>query len=152
VVSFQDIDTLKRNLEQAQLYADALSDTARQAILVLDSNLRVTNANPAFYRNFGVSREEPRIAQFMNLGDKQWNIPQLRELLEKILTQQRNGGGLRSAPRLPHLGPRVMMLNARRIEPQPGQQLILLHLETRPARSSLTAHARGTMPTSLVPR
>jgi len=129
VVSFQDIDGLKRNLEQAQLYADAVSETAREAILVLDSNLRVTNANPAFYRNFEVSREETENRAIFELGDKQWNIPKLRELLEKILPNDGMVEDFEVRHDFPHLGPRVMMLNARRIEPQPGRQLILLHIE-----------------------
>ncbi|PYX28784.1 MAG: chemotaxis protein CheR [Acidobacteria bacterium] len=71
VISIQDIDTLKRNLEQAQLFADAISETSREAILVLDSNLRVTNANPAFYRNFEVSRDETENRAIYDLGGKQ---------------------------------------------------------------------------------
>jgi two-component system CheB/CheR fusion protein len=129
VVSFQDIDALKRNLEQAQVYADALSETAREAILVLDSNLRVTNANPAFYRNFGVSRDETENRPIYDLGDGQWNIPKLRELLEKILPNNGMVEDFEVRHDFPHLGPRVMMLNARRIEPQPGRQVILLHIE-----------------------
>ncbi len=129
VVSFQDIDALKRNLEQAQLYADAISETAREAILVLDSNLRVTNANPAFYRNFEVSRAETENRAIYDLGDKQWNIPKLRELLERILPNNELVEDFEVRHDFPHLGPRVMMLNARRIEPHPGQQVILLHIE-----------------------
>jgi two-component system, chemotaxis family, CheB/CheR fusion protein len=129
VVSFQDIDAFKRNLEQAKLYADAISETAREAILVLDSNLRVTNANPAFYRNFGVSREETENRAIYDLGDGQWNIPKLRELLERILPNNGSVEDFEVRHDFPHLGTRVMMLNARRIEPQPGRQLILLHIE-----------------------
>ena len=129
VVSFQDIDALKRNAEQAQLFADAIGETAREAILVLDSNLRVTNANPAFYRNFGVSREETENRAIYELGDGQWNIPKLRELLEHILPNNELVEDFEVRHDFPHLGSRVMMLNARRIEPQPGRQLILLHIE-----------------------
>lgn len=129
VVSFQDIDVLKRNLEQAQIFADAISATAREAILVLDSNLRVKNANPAFYRNFGVSRDETENRAIYDLGAGQWNIPRLRELLEKILPSDGLVEDFEVRHDFPHLGPRLMMLNARRIEPQPGQQLILLHIE-----------------------
>jgi two-component system CheB/CheR fusion protein len=128
VLSFQDIDDLKRNLEQAQLYADALSETAREAILVLDSNLRVTKANPAFYRIFEVSREETENRAIYELG-KQWNIPELRELLEHILPHNGLVQDFEVRQDVPHLGSRVMMLNARRIEPQPGRQLIMLHIE-----------------------
>jgi two-component system CheB/CheR fusion protein len=123
VVSFQDIGGLKRDLEQAQLYADALSETARQAILVLDSNLRVTNANRAFYRNFEVSHEETENRAIYELGDGQWNIPKLRELLERILPNDGMVEDFEVRHDFPHLGTRVMMLNARRIEPQPGRTI-----------------------------
>jgi len=129
VLSFQDIDALKRNLEQAKLFAEAISETAREAILVLDSNLRVSNANPAFYRNFGVSLEETENRPIYELGNRQWNIPRLRELLESILPNDGLVENFEVRHNFQHLGPRVMMLNARRIEPQPGRQLILLHIE-----------------------
>jgi two-component system CheB/CheR fusion protein len=129
VLSFLDIDALKRNLEQAQLFADAINETAREAILVLDSNLRVTNANPAFYRNFGVSRQETENRAIYDLGDGQWNISKLRELLERILPNDGLVEGFEVRHDFPRLGTRVMMLNARRIEPEPGRQLILLHIE-----------------------
>ena len=93
------------------------------------NNLRVTNANPAFYRNFDVSREETENRAIYDLGDKQWNIPKLRELLERILPTNELVEDFEVRHDFPHLGPRVMMLNARRIEPHPGQQLILLHIE-----------------------
>ncbi len=129
VLSFQDIDVLKRNLEQAKLFAEAISETAREAILVLDSNLRVSNANPAFYRNFGVSLDETENRPIYELGNRQWNIPRLRELLESILPNDGLVENFEVRHNFQHLGPRVMMLNARRIEPQPGRQLILLHIE-----------------------
>ena len=128
VISIQDIDSLKRDLEQAQLFADAISETAREAILVLDSNLRVTNANAAFYRNFEVSRDETENRAIYDLGGKQWNIPKLRELLERIIPNDELVTDFEVRHDFPHLGPRIMMLNARRIEPQ-GRQLILLQIE-----------------------
>lgn len=129
VVSFLDIDVLKRNAEQAQILADAMAETAREAILVLDSNLRVTKANPTFYRAFGVSRPETENRAIYDLGDGQWNIPGLRHLLEEILPNNGQVEDFEVRHDFPHLGTRIMMLNARRIEPQPGRQLILLHIE-----------------------
>ena len=129
VLSFQDIDELKRNLEQTRLYAEGISETSRHAMLVLDSNLRVTNANPAFCRNFGVSREETEKRAIYDLGNGQWNIPRLRELLERILPNDGLVEDFEVRHDFPHLGSRVMMLNARRIEPEPHRQMILLHIE-----------------------
>jgi two-component system CheB/CheR fusion protein len=129
VLSFQDIDELKRNLEQTKLYAEAISETSRHVMLVLDSNLRVTNANPAFCRDFGVSREETEKRAIFDLGNGQWNIPRLRELLERILPNDGLVEDFEVRHDFPHLGSRVMMLNARRIEPEPHRQMILLHIE-----------------------
>jgi two-component system, chemotaxis family, CheB/CheR fusion protein len=129
VISFQDIDALKRNLDQARTYAELLIEGARGAILILDANLRVTSANPAFCRKFLVSQLETRDRPIYDLGNGQWNIPQLRELLEHILPDDGKVEDFEVRHDFPHLGPRVMMLNARRIEPQPGRQLILLYIE-----------------------
>jgi PAS domain-containing protein len=55
VLSFQDIDSLKRTLDQTRTFAEALIENARESILVLDEGLRVTLANPVFYKTFQVS-------------------------------------------------------------------------------------------------
>jgi len=129
VISFQDIDAMKRSLDQMHLHADALIETAREAILILDANLRVLSANLAFYRNFEVAREETQNRPIYDLGNGQWNIPKLRELLENVLPNNGRVEDFEVSHEFPRLGPRRMMLNARRIEPQPGQRLILLYIE-----------------------
>jgi two-component system CheB/CheR fusion protein len=129
VITFQDIDSIKRSLDQMRVYADAVIENAREAILILDGNLRVTGANPAFYRTFDVTHKETESRAIYDLGEGQWNIPQLRELLEGILPQNGRVEDFEVRHDFPHLGPRTMMLNARRIEPQPGKQLILLYIE-----------------------
>ena len=129
VVSFQDIDVLKRNLDQARLYAELLIENARNATLVLDGNLQVISANAAFCRTFHVTQQETRNRPVYELGDGQWNIPKLRELLDKILPDNGTVEDYEVRHEFPALGKRTMMLNARRIEPQPGRQLILLYIE-----------------------
>jgi two-component system, chemotaxis family, CheB/CheR fusion protein len=129
VISFQDIDAMKRSLDQMHLHADTLIETAREAILILDAKLRVLSANLAFYRNFEVAREETQNRPIYDLGNGQWNIPRLRELLENILPNDGRVEDFEVHHDFPHLGSRRMMLNARRIEPQPGQKLILLYIE-----------------------
>jgi two-component system CheB/CheR fusion protein len=129
VISFQDIDAMKRNLDQARRFADSLIENAHEAILVLDGSLRVISANRAFCREFRVLREETENCAIYDLGDRQWNIPKLRELLEDILPNNGRVENFEVRYDFPRLGPRVMRLNARRIEPQQGQQLILLYIE-----------------------
>ncbi len=129
VIAFEDIDAAKRSLDQMCRFADSLIENAHEAILVLDGSLRVASANLAFCRDFAVSREQTENRAVYDLGNGQWNIPKLRELLETILPADGRVENFEVRHDFPRLGPRVMMLNARRIEPQAGRQLILLYIE-----------------------
>jgi len=129
VLSFQDIDSLKRTLEQTRTFAEALIENARESVLVLDEGLRVTLANRAFYQIFQVSPEETKGRMIYELGNRQWDIPKLRELFQKITTHNSRIDGYEVRHKFQHLGPRHMILNAWRIEPQGGPQIILLSIE-----------------------
>jgi two-component system CheB/CheR fusion protein len=129
VLSFQDIDSLKRTLDQTRSFAEALIENARESILVLDESLRVTLANPVFYRTFQVSPEETKGRLIYDLGNRQWDIPKLRELLREITAHNARIDGFEVRHKFQHLGLRQMILSARRIEPQGGSQMILLSIE-----------------------
>jgi two-component system CheB/CheR fusion protein len=129
VISLQDVDNLKRSLDQTREYADTIVESAREPILVLDARLQVTAANPAFYRVFDVSREETERRLIYELGNGQWNIPKLRELLEEIVPRNSRVDDFEMSHDFPHLGLREMLLNARRVEMQPGHPFILLAIE-----------------------
>jgi two-component system, chemotaxis family, CheB/CheR fusion protein len=129
VLSFQDVDAMKRDLDRMHQHADALIENAREAILVLDGKLQVVSANLAFCQQFEVSRQETQNRAIYELGDGQWNIPKLRELLENILPNNGRVEDFEVRHEFPRLGERRMMLNAGRIEPQAGQKMILLYIE-----------------------
>jgi two-component system CheB/CheR fusion protein len=129
VISFQDISNLKRSLDQVRSYGDALIENAREPTLVLDSSLRVTVANPAFYRTFQVSPEETERKLIYELGDGQWNIPSLRNLLQDVSVSGARVDDFQVDHDFPGIGRRTMLLNARRIELLPGKGLILLSIE-----------------------
>ncbi len=129
VISLQDVDNLKRSLDQTREYADTIVETAREPILVLNASLQVTAANPAFYRAFDVSREETEKRLIYELGNGQWNIPALRELLEEIVPRNSRVDDFEMSHDFPRLGSRDMLLNARRVEMQPGHPFILLAIE-----------------------
>jgi two-component system CheB/CheR fusion protein len=135
VISLQNIDALKRTLDQTREYADTIVESAREPILVLDSRLQVTAANPAFYRVFDVSREETEGRLIYELGNGQWNISKLRELLEEIVPRNSRVDDFEMSHNFPHLGTREMQLNARRVEMQPGHPFILLAIEDVTAKS-----------------
>jgi two-component system CheB/CheR fusion protein len=129
VISFQDVDSMKRNLEQSRDYANALIENAREPIVMLDASLRVVSANKIFYRQFEVKSKETEGQPFYKLGNGQWNTPKLRELLEKVLPDNGTVADFEVRHSFPHLGKRTMMLNARRVEPVRGQQFVLLYIE-----------------------
>ena len=111
-------------------YTQSIVDTVREPMLVLDSNLRVATASRAFYHTFGVSPDRT-INQFVYaLGDGQWDIPALRTLLEDVLAQHREFQDFEVAHHFPNIGPKVMLLNARKLWRQGnGTEHILLAIE-----------------------
>jgi two-component system CheB/CheR fusion protein len=129
VISFQDIDALKRLLEQTRAYADTLVESAREAILILDAKLRVVVANRPFYKSFRVAASDVIQKSIFELGNRQWNIPALRSLLESITHRKTRIDDFEVRHNFEHLGERVMLLNARRLEPRQGEFLIFLSIE-----------------------
>lgn len=129
VVSFQDIDALKRNLEQARIYANTLFENSRESILQLDGSLRVIGANPVFFRTFGTKAGEIEGRYFHQLADGRWNIPKLRTFLSDILANHSRMDNFEARLNLPGLGERFMTLNAWPVEPQPGARQILLTID-----------------------
>ena len=106
---------IEDGLRSALSYTQAIVDTVREPLVVLDSQLRVTTASPAFYRTFAVSPHET-IEQFIyDLGDGQWNVPGLRILLEEVLPQHKAFQDFEVALTFPKIGRKVMLLNARKL-------------------------------------
>jgi PAS domain S-box-containing protein len=135
-ITFQNIDALKRSLDETRRYADALIENAREPMLVLDSEMRVTVTNKAFCTTFQVSAEETENLRVYELGNGQWNIPALRGLLVNVLSANQQVEDFEVRHEFPHIGPRMMLLNARRIEPEPGRFFILLAIEDVTDRSA----------------
>src|ERR1700731_4049573 len=67
--------------------AESIVETVREPLVVLDGGLRVLRGNRSFYRTFGVQPEEAEGRLLYDLGNRQWDIPRLRSLLEEILPQ-----------------------------------------------------------------
>jgi PAS domain S-box-containing protein len=107
-------------------FAGKVADTVREVLIILDPDLRVLFANRAFYEGFQVDPAETEGRLIYDLGNRQWDIPELRHLLEQVLPHDRQFSGYRMEHRFEHLGPRVMMLNARRLD---HVQFIVLAIE-----------------------
>lgn len=74
--------------EEGRTLAQAVVNTIREPLIVLDKNLRVVTANRAFYLTFMMSRHEVQGQPIHVLSDGQWDIPELRSLLRKTATQR----------------------------------------------------------------
>jgi PAS domain S-box-containing protein len=117
-------------VQDALTYADNIIATLREPFLVLDKSLRVRTANAAFYRDFHVSKEETQGRFVYDLGNGQWDIPQLRTLLPQILSNSHPVEDFEVEHTFPALGRRNMLLNARRFPPESNDpDLVLLAIE-----------------------
>lgn len=110
--------------------AQAIVDTVREPVLVLDKELRVIAASRAFYSVFEVSPEDTQDRLLYALGDGQWDIPKLRVLLENIMPEHGVMEDYEVEHEFPHLGHRTMCLNARQVFYEGGAgTTILLGIE-----------------------
>jgi len=105
-------------------------ETAREPLLVLDSDLRVLLASRSFYDSFKVTPEETIGKLIYDLGNRQWDIPKLRTLLEEILPKDNKFDDYEVEHVFSSIGHKIMLLNARRIsQEETGSQMILLAIE-----------------------
>src|SRR5213595_1397182 len=102
-------------VEDIQNYAVDIVDTVREPLLLLDVTLRVRFANRAFYQTFHVSAEETENRLIYELGNGQWDIPDLRTLLEDIVPTSSVFNDFELEHDFPTIGRRVMLLNARQL-------------------------------------
>ena len=113
-------------IEEARAFAQAIIDTVREPILVLDHDLRVITASRSFYSGFKVSPQDTEGRLLYALGDGQWDIPKLRVLLEKIIPEKGVMEGYEVEHEFPDLGHRTMCLNARQVFYEGGTNTTIL--------------------------
>jgi two-component system CheB/CheR fusion protein len=133
VITVVDIDRARQAEAEARAGAElfeSIVQTVRGPLLVLDAELRIVLANEAFHRSFETSPQETRGAVLYSLDGGQWDVPELRRLLEEILPEDQVMSDFRVERDFPRVGRRAFLLNARRLrrsEEQPD--LILLAFE-----------------------
>ncbi len=132
VLILVEIDSLKRSTEQlreARDYADAIVQTVRESLLILNADLQVVTANQRFYDTFQVTPNETEECLIFDLGNGQWNIPALRSLLEDLLPTNSQIEDFQVDHTFEHIGQKNMHLNAHRMTLINGDPLILLAIE-----------------------
>jgi PAS domain S-box-containing protein len=124
-----------RLVEDIQNYAQNIVDTVREPLLILDATLRVRSANRAFYQTFHVSPGETEGRLIYELGNGQWDIPDLRTLLEDIVPKSSVFDDFELEHTFPAIGRRVMLLNARKLQAAHHDgELVVLAMEDVTAR------------------
>jgi signal transduction histidine kinase/DNA-binding response OmpR family regulator len=132
LLAMEDVTEQRRSqrlLEQIETYAQDVVDTVREPLLILDSSLRVHSANRAFYQTFHVSSEETENRLIYELGNGQWDIPDLRTLLEDIVPMSSVFNDFELEHDFPVIGRRVMLLNARKLRQGSHAELLVLAME-----------------------
>jgi two-component system cell cycle sensor histidine kinase PleC len=113
-------------LKKQMVYYKEISETIREPFIILNKDLNVVTANLAFYRKFKVKKRETEGKRIYDLGNSQWNAPELRILLENILPTHRILNNYAVTHNFPSLGIKTILLNARQVD---SKQLILLAME-----------------------
>ncbi len=132
------ITKAERHVEDARSFADSIVETVREPLLVLDGDLRVVRVNRAFYQTFKVTPAETGNSLLYKVGNGQWDILELRTLLEEILPQHTEVHDFEVVHEFEHIGKKTMLLNARRLIQATDQApLILLAIEDITERKRL---------------
>lgn len=129
VISFIDIDALKRAqrvTEAARAEGAAMLETLREPFVILDADLRVVQANRSFYERFQVTAAVTEGQLIYDLDNRQWDIPQLRALLENVIPQDGVVRDFEVDHDFERIGRRSMRLNAARVATDAGERVLIL--------------------------
>jgi hypothetical protein len=126
----------KEDKNVALHYMQTLVDVARESFLILDSGLRVISGNKVFYDIFQSTPDQTENKFLYELGNGQWNIPQLRNLLGKILPEKKIVKNYNVSHVFENIGQKTMQLNAKQID---SVQLIILAIEDVTVKKNLEA-------------
>ena len=126
VKSLLRIKFLNDEVDEAREFAESFINTVREPLIALDQDLRVVMVSRSFYEFFKVKPEETVGQLIYDLGNKQWDIPKLRDLLETILPQKTAFDNYEVEHDFAVIGRRIMLLNARQIQRVLGKERIIL--------------------------
>ena len=141
----KELEVIKKSADEAREYAESIINTVREPLIALDQDLRVVTVSRSFYEVFKVKPEETVGQLIYDLGNKQWDIPKLRELLETILPQKATFDNYEVEHDFATIGRRIMLLNARQIQRGLGKErIILLAIEDITERKEIEAGLEKT--------
>jgi two-component system CheB/CheR fusion protein len=123
----QELQTRYEQLQESYDFSEGIIATMHDSMLILYKDLRIKSANSSFYKIFNLNEFEVEGQYLYDIGNKQWNISKLRELLEQIILKKTNIENFEIINTFPVIGEKTLMLNASRIiQTKHHEQLILL--------------------------
>ncbi len=125
----EEVARAAADLKAIETFSQNIVDTVREPLLMLDTTLRIHSANRAFYQTFQVSAEETEHHLIYELGNGQWDIPDLRRLLEDVVPKSSVFNDFELSHTFPVIGLRVMLLNARKLKSGNHGELLVLAME-----------------------
>jgi PAS domain S-box-containing protein len=127
---------LQKKLDAAQDYAEAIIGEV-PPLLVLDQNLRIQTANDSFCKCFRIRSSETVDQLVYQLGNGQWNIPELRRLLEEVLPRKSSFKDFKVSHAFEGIGRRTMLLSGRQVDHL--QRIVLFIQDITEQRNSQAA-------------
>lgn len=125
--SNQELHARIQQVEELNNYNEAILSTVHEPVLILDKDIKIKSANKSFYKTFQVNEAESIGKSLYKLGNNQWNIQGLRELLEEIVPKNNSFYDFEVEHTFPVIGTKTMLLNAHRIVQQSiNEELIVL--------------------------
>ncbi len=123
----QELHMRNEQLAESYNFSETVADIMHEPMLILDKHLRVKSANKAFYRKFHLMQVATEGVLLYELSNHQWDIPDLRQLLDNILQKNTHFHEHEITYTFPETGKKSMLLNARPImQKTQNEQLILL--------------------------
>jgi len=122
----KELAKIKTSADELNEFTENMIDTVREPLLAIDKDLRVIKASSSFYNFFRVSAEETIGKLIYELGNHQWDIPKLKELLDKIIPEKNSFDNYEVEHTFSTIGKRVMLLNARQVKSAFGKEKIIL--------------------------
>jgi two-component system CheB/CheR fusion protein len=122
----QELFDRNDQLNVARLYTESIVATIREPLIILDKDMKVRTANRSYYKKFMTTEEETEGKHFYQLGNRQWDIPALRSVLEKSLSDDGRISDIEIQHDFEDIGKRVLLLNVCRIAKKDSSELLIL--------------------------
>lgn len=126
ITTNQELQTRYEQLHESHEFSEALIATMHDSIVILDKSMRIKSANKLFYEKFHLKENETEGRYLFDIGNKQWDIPVLHELLQLILIKNLTFDNYEITHTFPDIGTKTLLLNASRIVQKKHQEQMIL--------------------------